>query len=192
MERSLTVSGPVGFASWLSGFRDPGACAIGSRWPTSGSRYAGRCSACLLIVPRWGRRCYLPHGGGEGRRSGGGVPRHDYTRQNESNFPSLKNRTRQPLLTARPPAARPPSRAGAGRAADPARRASLPGPETAVFCVYAPRAPIQKPHTKWIYIGKREGRSNAPGRPGPGRKMRPCAMPKSEMPKNILKKTRKT
>ena len=33
--------------------------------------------------------------------------------------------------------------------------ALLPGPETGIFGVQVPCAPIQKPHTEPIYIGKR-------------------------------------
>jgi hypothetical protein len=42
----------------------------------------------------------------------------------------------------------------------------LPGPETAVSCCQAPRAPIQRRHANPICYGRHEGRLTAPRRPG--------------------------
>jgi hypothetical protein len=50
---------------------------------------------------------------------------------------------------------REPADVEAAEVGDEHAQEALPAPENAVFGCYAPRAPIQKPHTNPIYIGKR-------------------------------------
>jgi hypothetical protein len=71
---------------------------------------------------------------------------------------------RSPCTT--PCASRCPTASSMRRSSRP-NQPHCPRRQPAVFGGYAPRAPVQKPHTKPIHIGKREGRLSAPGRPGP-------------------------